>query len=722
MSKSLSGPRPGSLRRVPAAGTVGTVALALVLGGALAGVPAAADEMFGSDVSATADVTLTHGLSFRAAARDDSLTGANSDDGDRNYDRGLISNTSSVTAEVEIDGGAVGLFARTHGFIDFENQNGERARTPLSEEAKEVAGRDFEILDLYVSAALDPGDIPLDLRVGNQVLNWGESTFIPNGVNVVNPVDVSRLRTPGAELRNAFVPVPIVSASAEPVANLSVEGFWQFGWDKTEIDPSGTYFSTNDYVGAGGRYAFLTDPRLGDVTDEGRGFMGLERAINGDLIATRAAASAAVAADPTSPVAQAAFALSPRCDHPSTPGALTADCQLAFDPYFLGIERTGDREPDDGGQWGLALRYFSEELNDTEFGFYVANVHSRLPFVTGRVGTQADLLRSAGVAGAVSAPDSNTVKAVTGATTDAVTAAFAAQIRSGIPPQTPPELIPGIVRTELMARQQAIQTEVRSRVQPQVQQLATGLAIDRFAKSARYFVEYPEDLRTFGVSFNTALGNSGWALQGEYSFRPDAPLQREEASLFGEALEPIVCVLERQATGEALQQSLAQCPTAVLGNVLDAYAERDVSQAQLTATRIFGPGLGADSIGFIAEAALMLVHDMPSQATMPLDTAGAGDDKADATSFGYRGAVWMDFNNAIGAVRLSPFLQFQHDVSGSSPAPSGPFVEGRNVITIGLGASYLDRWQAEVSYTAHAGSANSLSDRDFVAMSLSYSF
>ena len=82
----------------------------------------------------------------------------------------------------------------------------------------------------------------------------------------------------------------------------------------------------------------------------------------------------------------------------------------------------------------------------------------------------------------------------------------------------------------------------------------------------------------------------------------------------------------------------------------------------------------------------------------------------------------MDFNNAIGAARLTPFIQFQHDVSGNSPAPSGPFVEGRNVVTVGLGASYLDRWEGKVSYTAHAGSANYLSDRDFVSMSVSYSF
>ena len=69
-------------------------------------------------------------------------------------------------------------------------------------------------------------------------------------------------------------------------------------------------------------------------------------------------------------------------------------------------------------------------------------------------------------------------------------------------------------------------------------------AIDRYAEDARYFVEYPEDLKTVGVSFNTVLGASGWALQGEYSFHPDLPLQREEGSIFEEALTPIGCYLQ----------------------------------------------------------------------------------------------------------------------------------------------------------------------------------
>ena len=70
--------------------------------------------------------------------------------------------------------------------------------------------------------------------------------------------------------------------------------------------------------------------------------------------------------------------------------------------------------------------------------------------------------------------------------------------------------------------------------------IAAALAIDRYGKSGHYFLEYPEDIQLFGLSFNTVLGASGWALQGEYSFRRDAPLQRAERVVLEEGLEPII--------------------------------------------------------------------------------------------------------------------------------------------------------------------------------------
>ena len=677
-------PRRMSSRKLRANGRLAAQAAFIVLGASLFGMPAISQGFSADDLSATANFTLNHGLTFRASRRDDTLSSVNSDDGDRNYDRGLVSNTSSLTAEFELTGGNLGLFVRMHGFVDFETMSGMRERTPLSDAAKDVAGRDFRILDLYASGAFNLGDIPLDLRIGNQVLNWGESTFVPNGINVINPIDVSRLRTPGSELRDALVPVPMAYVAIEPIPDLSVEGFYQDGWKKTEIDPVGTYFSSNDYVGAGGREALLALPDFENLAEAVRAAPGVEEAINADI---------------------AGLGL-----------------QYSADDPFPAIARTNDREPPDDGQYGMALRYLSLALNDTEFGFYFVNAHSRLPLVTGQVPTMGELLQSLGVAQAVSqASFDNTKQRL--ATLEAI-----GIISNMLPPNVDATSPQGqeIIRQTLASPQgQGIIGQILSspKLQAQFGELQQGFAgynaIDRYANAARYFVEYPEDLRTFGVSFNTVLGASGWALQGEYSFHPDLPLQREEQSLFAEALTPIGCYLDPRIQDP---RQVPMCKTEIIGNKLNGHVRRDVSQAQVTATQVFGSLFGSDSTGFIAEAAAMMVHDMPDSSVTPLDTPGARGDIADATSWGYRGAIWLDYHNAIGAARLTPYLQFQHDVSGSSPAPFGPFVGGRKVVTLGVGANYLERISADLSYTLHAGHHNALEDRDFVSISFNYSF
>ena len=201
---------------------------------------------------------------------------------------------------------------------------------------------------------------------------------------------------------------------------------------------------------------------------------------------------------------------------------------------------------------------------------------------------------------------------------------------------------------------------------------------------------------------------------------------------------------EHQQAAQALataQQVLEAAQTAALAagkdyqdfqdgytrDTVKGYVERDVSQLQATATKVIGPTMGADGMVFVAEAALMHVHDMPDRDTSPLEspaggTRPVGRADADANSWGYRIAARLDYNNAIGAVNLYPYTQFLHDVGGNSPAPSGPFVEGRTALTLGLRADYLSRWEADVGYTRFGGTGNELADRDFVSLSVKYSF
>ncbi len=646
--------------------------------------PVQATEISNGELRGSFDTTLSHGLTFRVAKPDYSLTTLNSDDGTRNYSRGLVSNTSKFTSELELNYQDFGLFTRFTGFLDFENRDGTRNHIPLSEEAKDVAGDDIELLDLYVTNTFDIDETPVDVRLGKHVLNWGESTFIRGGINVINPVDVTRFRTPGAELREGLTPVSMLSASIAPTDNLTVEGFYQLQWENTEADAAGTYFSTNDYFGAGGNTAFLSGGSLdGATTDMGGGFGALTPAINGALV----------------------------------PAGLQA--QSLHDPKFLGVPRGPDREPDDSGQWGLAMRYFAETLNDTEFGFYFINHHSHLP-LTSTIPRRAGYAAGLAAAAAVSAPTSPVVSTIS-------KSACAQSLRL-------PALCSDAQLGQFLASLDSAQAKAfNDGVTAKTAGVASLLAIDRYARAARYYAGYPEDLQTMGISFNTVHTDSGWALQGEYTFHSDAPLQRTEESLLTDGLAPIIGTLQLGAqikaavargdlaTAGQLQAALAALEGR-LNKPVQGYVERDVSQLQVTATKLFGSTLGADTATMIAEAAVMHVHSMPDQTTTPLDSNGVGSELADATSLGYRAAILLNYNNAIGAARLSPYLQWQHDVSGSSPTPSGAFLDGRKVVTLGLGVSYLDRWQGNLSYTMHTGDNNQLSDRDFVSTVIKYSF
>ncbi len=646
--------------------------------------PAPAAEIGGGEWSGSFDTTLSHGLTFRVADPDYSKVNLNTDDGTRNYDRGIVSNTSKFTSELELNYRNFGLFTRFTGFLDFENKNGVRNHKPLSEGALAVAGDDIELLDLYITNTFDIDEMPVSVRLGKQALNWGESTFIQGGINIINPFDITKFRTPGAELREGLVPISMLSASIAPTDKLTLEGFYQLQWENTEADASGSYFSTNDYFGPGGNIVFLSGGSLDNVTtDMGGGFGALTPAINGALV------KAGLPAQPL------------------------------HDPEFLGVPRGPDREPDDSGQWGLAMRYFAPSLNDTEFGLYFINHHSHLPFISA---TPRRTGYDAGRAAAAAASDP------AGPVVSTLSKSVCTQsLRL-------PTLCSDVQLDQFIASLNTAQAKAFNEgIAAQTAGVASILGIDRYVKTAHYYAEYPENLQSMGLSFNTVHADSGWALQGEYTFHSDAPLQRTEESLITEGLEPIAGALQlgtrlqaAAAAGDLVTVGQLQAALAALESRLDkpvqGYVERDISQFQVTATKLFGSTLGADTATVIAEAAVMHVHDLPDKAATPLDSLGISSELADPTSLGYRAVILLNYNNAVGAARLSPYLQWQHDLSGNSPTPGGAFLEGRQAVTFGVGAGYLERWQGNVSYTLQTGATNLLGDRDFISTSLKYSF
>jgi len=206
------------------------------------------------------DSTLSLGAMWRVESRDKDIIGlanggskhsVNMDDGNLYYDTGLISNAIKMTTDLDVDAQWIGAFVRASGFYDYENEKGGRERTDLTSDAKDAVGSDIDFLDYYIWVSSEVAGMPFQVRVGDQVVSWGESTFIQHSINSINSVDVSKLRVPGAELKEALTPEGMVWATISPTDNLSIEVFYEYDWEETKLDPMGTYFSGADFIGDG---------------------------------------------------------------------------------------------------------------------------------------------------------------------------------------------------------------------------------------------------------------------------------------------------------------------------------------------------------------------------------------------------------------------------------------------------------------------------------------
>jgi len=482
-----------------------------------------------------------------------------------------------------------------------------------SKEAEERVGKDIRLLDLYVWAEHEVGDRFLNWRLGRQVVSWGESTFIQQGINVINPVDVSRLRVAGAELKEAFEGVNMLWGTIDLTPTLSLEALYMFEHREIIPDPSGAYFSTNDWGTPGGSFVML-------------GFGAADQpVINPDLYDTVCV--------------EGNYG---ETDSPWGPVAAAGACQQAT------VGRIDDNTPSDSGQYGVALRWFAEGLNSTEFGFYFLNYHSRLP-------------------------------------------------------------------------------------------IGSGMAVTTTSPtSASYLMEYPEDIQLWGLSFNSNVGT--WALSGEVSYRPNLPLQMDDIELLFAAFTPLNPLI-----GAPVSRLYSQLGEFGPGEFIQGWEEHKSWQAQVTTLKMFGPNnfLRANQIVFIAEVGFNHVSDLPDKDFQRYngpgtDTGGGADyltgafsnpitetgGFADDFSWGYRFAIRADYNNAIGPVTISPRLAWAHDVSGTTPGPGGSFIDGRKQVTVGVGFNYLQKWIFDLAYTNYSGAGhyNLLSDREFFAASVRYSF
>lgn len=341
-------------RKIPALMSAATVGLVAAAPGA-----SAFNYSYG-DLNMSLDTRLKEAVAVRIETRDPLLIAlnkggkaysSNADDGDLNFGTGAITEAAStITSSLKLTYSYFGIFTRANYTYDPRLQSkdffNETYFGPGHQFGPEVAqaanrgihdhiGSDGTVADLYAYTNFDIWGRSVNIRVGRQVVNWGETTIVLNGLNSINALDANKARIPASTFEDVFIPSNMVFSSVNLFEDMSVEGWYQLKWEKTLPDATGSYFSTNDYVS-----------NIGGIA----GNLDFGRAVTGEY---------ALAGTP--------------CYDPNT--KLTSNCV----PYGGSEPRGVDGTARNGGQFGGALRFQLPWLNDTSLAFYAANYHSRLP-------------------------------------------------------------------------------------------------------------------------------------------------------------------------------------------------------------------------------------------------------------------------------------------------------------------------------------------------------
>ncbi len=297
------------------------------------------------------DLTLSYGLLYRTESRDEDFIAianggnaptANLDDGNLNYDTGIVSNMVASTAELEMNWENLGFFTRAVAFYDYEQEEGNRPHREFDGKTLDAIGSDAEFRDYFVSSQFSWGGLPIQFRIGDQVINWGETNFIRDGVDVINPFDLVAAFQPARDARDTRTPQGMAWAVANVTETFAVEAYYQYDWEGLRLPAVGSFLSTSDLFGEG-ELNFATVGR-GQFSD-----LGTDLDAYYDL----------------------------------------PEGTLGFDEGYFKYPERFREYPQDSGQYGIALQAITRGRNAFKIGLHFIKYHSRLPMVGSLTASQS---------------------------------------------------------------------------------------------------------------------------------------------------------------------------------------------------------------------------------------------------------------------------------------------------------------------------------------------
>ena len=190
------------------------------------------------------------------------------DDGDRSFNKGIISNRFDLFSQLVGTYKDFGFRLSGAGWYDDvynrRNDNTSPATfnqlsVPYNEftnTARTLHGRKAELLDAFVFGKGDLGDLSGSFRLGRHALLWGESLFF--GSNAIAGTQASSdiiklLSSPNSRFQEITRPDNQVSGVLQLQTNLSVGAYYKFGWEPSRLPAAGSYFAAGDILNGGER-------------------------------------------------------------------------------------------------------------------------------------------------------------------------------------------------------------------------------------------------------------------------------------------------------------------------------------------------------------------------------------------------------------------------------------------------------------------------------------
>ncbi len=269
-----------------------TIAAAALLSLAPVAVQAFELQTDNPDLKVRWDNTFKYSTGFRAVGASPSIVGGsnydtssanyfpNTDDGSRNFKRGLISNRLDLLSEMDVSYQNFGFRVSAAGWYDsvYHRSNANdsagtanqvsSASNQFTRATSQLQGGDAEILDAFVFGKFQLGDMAASARLGKHTLLYGETLMLgANGIAAAQAsIDVVKAATvPNAQFKEFMMPINQLSGQVQITPDVAVGGYYMLDWMGDRLPAAGSYFSNMDSLGTGGERLIVGYSPAGNV-------------------------------------------------------------------------------------------------------------------------------------------------------------------------------------------------------------------------------------------------------------------------------------------------------------------------------------------------------------------------------------------------------------------------------------------------------------------------